>query len=59
MFSLILERGKETEEQWCEKHGSAATRTCPNGGQTHSLGMCPNWEMNSQRFDEEDNTVTN
>ena len=31
----------------------------PMGGQTHNLGMCPEWELNPQPFRVWDNIPTN
>ena len=40
------ERKKERNTDMREKHQSVASCTCPDGDQTHNLGMCPDWELN-------------
>ena len=59
------EREKEREKQLCEKEtsiryldGLPLVHT-PTRDQTHSLGMCPDWESNLQPFGLQDDAPTN
>ena len=37
---------REGEKHQCEKHPSIASHMLPDLDQSHSLGMCPDWESN-------------
>ena len=56
------ERQRETEFDVRDKRQPAASHMCPNRGsnpQPNNLGICPDWESNSQPFGVQDNAPTN
>ena len=57
MFIDLKERGRE--KHWCEKHLLLPPIHTPTRDQTRNLGMCPDWQLNSQPFAVQDDAPTN